>query len=101
MVLFTSSMEGLNMTKEALVLMVLIVLISGVLLTKPHSVSWGYGPIDSLVLVLVALLILVFVQGTPLIGGRFQPAGALRSPGYDLQSAGRNLADTLGGGFSK
>jgi len=69
--------------------MVLIILISGILLTKPYSLSWGYGPPESLILVLLVLLILVVAQGKPLLKAA-PPAPASREGVPELRFAVRD-----------
>ena len=84
------------MTNESLLLLVLIILILGVLPAWPYSGSWGYGPTGGLTFVLVILLIWVLVEGRPLFRSTGEDLkAAVQDTGHDLQSAGRDAADSI------
>ncbi len=58
--------------------------------------SWVDGAMGGLIFVLIILLIGIAAQGRPLLGSApadFQTT--LQDAGHDLQSAGRNVADSI------
>ncbi len=74
------------MSIETIILLIVLVLVIGALPSWPHSRSWGYGPTSILTVLLVIFLVWAIAGGRPLFRG---------SVGHDIQSAGRDMGDSV------
>lgn len=77
------------MSTETLLLLVVIVVLIGAFPVWPHSRSWGYTPSGVLIFLLVVFLIWAISQDRPLF------RSSARDVGQDIQSAGRDVADSV------
>ena len=84
------------MTKETVLLVVLLILFIGGFPLWPYSRSWGYAPSLVFTAVLIIFLVWAFAGGRPFFkSSRPSFSKTVQEAGQDMKSAGRDVADSI------